>query len=330
MSRFSYLILLTLVLASCGTAGNRFKIEGRFLNLNQGEFYVYSPDGITNGIDTIKILGGRFSKEIACHRQGMLMVVFPNFSEQPVFAVPGKSVDIKADASHMKEMTINGTKDNDLMTGFRRQILHVSPPEEARLAEQFVKDNPASMVGVYLVMKYFLKTPHPNYVKAAQLVALMQKQQPRNGMLVKMGQQLSSLKQGAVNTKLPRFKVATIDGGTVTDAYFSGATGVISVWASWSYDSQDMQRKLKALQRGKAGKLKIVSICVDASVQDCKNWMKNDTITWPTVCDGNLFRGKLIKQLGLTEVPGNVVIKGGRIVARGLTNQQLDDQLKNL
>ena len=28
-------------LASCGTDGNHFKIDGRLLNLNQGEFYVY-------------------------------------------------------------------------------------------------------------------------------------------------------------------------------------------------------------------------------------------------------------------------------------------------
>ena len=36
--------LLTSLLSSCGTDSRHFRIEGRLLHLNQGEFYVYSPD----------------------------------------------------------------------------------------------------------------------------------------------------------------------------------------------------------------------------------------------------------------------------------------------
>ena len=38
-----------LALTSCGAGNGRFRIEGRFRNLNRGEFYVYSPDGGTTG-----------------------------------------------------------------------------------------------------------------------------------------------------------------------------------------------------------------------------------------------------------------------------------------
>lgn len=57
------------------------------------------------------------------------MLVFPNFSEQPIFAKSGKSVEIKADASHLKEMEVSGTEDNELMTKFRKNILKDTPPE---------------------------------------------------------------------------------------------------------------------------------------------------------------------------------------------------------
>ena len=82
MKRLIYLLTLTLVLVACGTRSGYFKIEGHLLNLNQGEFYVYSTDGLINGIDTIKVEGGHFSYETPCQRQGILMLVFPNFSEQ--------------------------------------------------------------------------------------------------------------------------------------------------------------------------------------------------------------------------------------------------------
>ncbi len=136
MKRFTY-ILLTLVLVSCGTRHGQFKIEGRFLNLNQGEFYVYSPDGLIKGIDTIKVDGGHFTYQTACQEEGVLMLVFPNFSEQPIFAESGSSVNIKADASHLKELTVEGTKNNELMTTFRQQIVKSSPPRNGTSGRNF-------------------------------------------------------------------------------------------------------------------------------------------------------------------------------------------------
>ncbi len=70
-----------------------------------------------------------------------IMIVFPNFSEQPIFAESGKSVEIKADASHLKEMEVSGTKDNELMTKFRQNILNDTPPEAKKHAEDFIKTN---------------------------------------------------------------------------------------------------------------------------------------------------------------------------------------------
>ena len=148
-SLVSLLSFLTLLLASCGTDSHHFKIDGHLLNLNQGEFYVYSPDGsVTHGMDTIKVQAGRFSYLVECDRPMTLMIVFPNFTEQPVFAEPGKSVDIKGNASHLKELTVKGTKANKLMNAFREQILSASPAETKKCAIQMAEDNPESAVAV--------------------------------------------------------------------------------------------------------------------------------------------------------------------------------------
>ena len=144
-----------LLLTACGSGNGQFKLDGRFLHFNQGELYVYTYDGSIAGIDTIKVEGGRFTYEIPCEMPTTLMLVFPNFSEQPVFAEPGKSVSVKADASHLKELKVEGSKENKLMNEFREMILSVSPPEEKRLAEMFIKDHPESAVSVFLLRKYF-------------------------------------------------------------------------------------------------------------------------------------------------------------------------------
>lgn len=159
MKHIAYLILLTLVCVSCGTDSHHFKLDGQLLHMNQGEFYVYSPDGIIDGLDTIKVQGGRFTYEIPCEKEGILSIVFPNFSEQPVFAQPGKSVDVKGDASRLKELQVDGTKENETMSKFRKKISNASPPEILKYVEEYVHDNPQLIGAQYLVMKYFLKTP---------------------------------------------------------------------------------------------------------------------------------------------------------------------------
>lgn len=44
--------------------------------MNQGEFYVYSPDGGFEGVDTIKVEGGRFTFETECKEDFTIMLVF--------------------------------------------------------------------------------------------------------------------------------------------------------------------------------------------------------------------------------------------------------------
>ena len=331
MKKVIYFILLTLVLASCGVDSNHFKIEGRFLNLNQGEFYVYSPDGGLDGVDTIKIEGGRFAYEIPCEKEATLMLVFPNFSEQPIFAKPGESVDIKADASHLKELEATGTKDNELMNDFRKQIASASPPEMVKYAGMFIKDHPESPVSVYLVRKYFIASTTPDYKQAMTYINLMMKRQTRNGYLTRMYEWVKYMEKTAIGGRIPSFSEYATNGQSVSDNTVSGASlAVISVWASWSFESMDMQRQLKDLQRKSHGRLKVVSICVDGTKDDCREAMERDSISWPNVCDELMLEGPAMKSLGLFYVPDNIILQNGRIIARGLGVQQLRTKLESM
>ena len=210
---------LALLLAACGVDGKRFRVEGRFLNLNRGEFYVYSTNGLIDGIDTVKLEGGRFTYDIPCEREGTLVMVFPNFSEQPIFAQPGKSVDIEGDASHLKELTVKGTKDNKLMNQFREAIVNASPPQVAKIAAMFAADNPTSLVSVYLVRRYFITTPTPNYKEAERLVKLLLAQQPKNGELNRMQTLISTLAKTSVGAPLPAFQARSTKGEKVSQHY---------------------------------------------------------------------------------------------------------------
>jgi len=333
MKKFAYIIFLisSILLTSCGVSSGYFKLEGKFLNMNQGEFYVYCPDGDKESVDTIKVVGGRFTYEMPCNDDCTLMIVFPNFSEQPIFAESGESVELKGDASHLKEMEIKGTKDNELMTKFRKSILGDTPPQEKEHAEMFIKDNAGSVVSLYLVRKYFIATPQPDYKKAFSLLSILEKEQPKNAKLSKLKQQVNLLKDVAVGSPLPPFTSYDVNGKLISSAELSSSpVTAIYTWATYSYDSQDMQRELKRRQRSSQGKLKLMGFCLDASKSTCQDNLKRDSISWPVVCNGKMLEDKTLKMLGLTAVPDNIILQNGKIIARGMKKQELYSKLDQL
>lgn len=320
-----------LALCSCGVDGKHFKLEGRILNINRGEFYIYDEEGIINGVDTIKVEGGRFTYEVACERPTTLMLVFPNFSEQPIFAETGQTVSIKGDASHLKELKVKGTDDNELMSDFREQIAGASPPEARKYAAQFIEDHPESPVGLYLVKKFFLLAGVPDTQEALRLTALMASKQPDNNRVRRLTNLIKSLGNATIGTKLPTFTAHDMDGHIVSSADLSVGLTVIATWASWNYDSMDQLRQLRKARRQAEGRLKVVTISVDASRRECRQTLERDSITWQNICDGMMFEGKAINTLGLTSVPDNILVKNGRIIARNIPSTDLEDNIrKNL
>lgn len=328
MKRIYLLLLLTLILVSCGTDGSHFKIEGRLLNLNQGEFYIYSTDGLINGMDTIKVRAGRFVYETTCENTGTLVIVFPNFSEQPIFAKAGKTVQVKGDASHLREMKVTGTNENKLMNKFRELSMNASPKEVKHYAELFVGDHPKSLVSNYLIYKYFIKNPSPDYDKAVKLYKTLLKAQPDNGRLAQELKKTETIANSCVGKRVPAFKATDINGKTITNADLGKGKAVIFLWASWEYESCSVQRILQEQINKPDGNFKAIGICLDTSLKDCRSVVERDEITLPVICEQLMYDSKLIKKLAFTSIPDNIIIENGKITARNITTEELREMMQ--
>ena len=329
MKRILPLIFFSLLFISCRNSNGFFKMEGRLLHMNQGELYLYSPDGVIEGLDTIKVEAGRFAFQIPCEKEGTLVVVFPNFSTQPIFTEPGEEVNVKADASHLREIEVKGTEANELMSDFRKQVASVSPPEERKFAEQFVKDHPESIVSRYIVSRYFILNSTPDYKLALNLIKEIQTAQPDNWELERMKRQLRTMKNATVGLNLPQFTVKTLGGKTITgNELRRNHMVIINVWASWDYNSLEMQRTLNEAAR--KGYATVLGISIDASPKDVRRLLKADDIIFENVCDGQMLDGKLLQTLGLTTMPDNIVVKNGKITERRVTANTIRQRINNL
>lgn len=313
---------LLLLLGSCSGKSGRFKMEGRFLHLNQGQVLVYSPDGGIDGLDTINIQGGRFVYETEMRDPSTLVLVFPNYSEQPIFAEPGGKVMVKADASHLREMEVEGTDDNELMTDFRHLLAKNSPLDAPKLTADFVKEHPGSRVGVYLVSTDLVRNDRPDYAEARRLINLMRKEQPRNGHLILLAKQLAPYETVRVGQPLPRFKALTLSGRTFAQQDFRSGEGVVIVWASWSYRSLGCLRAVQEAKRQHPD-LQVLTICLDATRKDCEKLLRQFDVTLPTVCDGRMLDSPLLANLSLHDLPDNILVENGRVKQRSLSDEEL-------
>lgn len=319
------------MMVACGTESGKFRLEGRLRNINQGEFWVYSLDGAMAGIDTILVRNGRFSYEMELYDQTTLMIVFPNYSEQPVFAKSGATVSIKGDATHMKEMIIEGTSDNEDMTMLRMELNDLTPPDIPDAVSKFIKENRDSPVSIYLLQRYFLQASDPDYRQARVLTEMLLEENPENGQLLKLRKQLKNLENCGVKRQVPKFTVTDIQGRKVTEKTLNGKVNVVLAWASWSYSSMNQLRQLKQWKRHYGDDLGVLGICLDAHKDICQRSIARDSLKWSTVCDGRMWETPLLQKFGIGDAPTNLLIdQKGRVLSRNLSSQHLEERIMKL
>ena len=322
-------MLFALLLASCGAESGRFRIEGHLKNMNQAEFYIYSIDGGFPKLDTIRVEKGRFVYETDLDRPATYSIIFPNGSEQAVFGNSGVVVELEGDASHLKEMTIKGTDENEQMTVWRTNANRLTPPEMKQAAIDFIRENPASSVSNYLLYRYLMLGTTPDYKAAAELTALMLKEQPENGRLIQLDKQLRGLKYAVKGAKLPDFQATDINGNAVSSQSLKAELNIIVVWSMWNYESQSMVRKLSDMKKEYGSRLSLMSISMDARKEDCSRFLERDSMRLSTVCDGRMWESPLVQQLGISDVPGNIFIdRQGKVIDVNVPIPKIEEKVK--
>lgn len=317
------------VLTSCRVSSGKFRIEGRLRNINQGEFYVYSPDGGLVGIDTIRVADGRFSYETSLADEATYMIVFPNSSEQAVFGKSGATAKISGDVTHLKEIEIEGTDENEQLTELRRHLINQTPPEQKKSVIQFINDNPGSIVTVHLIDKYLLQAEKPNYKEAYDLVDSMLKKVPGNIRLQALRKQLETVRNMTDFKRLPDFSATDIYGKPVNAFTLKSELNVVLFWASWMSENYSLISQMQTLKREYGPRLAVLSICIDPQKDDCKRRSDRDSLKWATVCDGKMWQSPLLRKFCVIDVPCYMLIdRSGRVIERDIALNDLKEKIE--
>ena len=321
------LVLLT----GCGEERQIFRLEGTFKGFNQGELYICDING-SFPLDTVAVVKSRFHYEVALEEPTAFIVIFPNFSEVPVYGEKGAEVTIEGDVSHLREIDVDGTDENEVLTEYRKKTSHQTPPEVALSTEQFIKEHPTSPFALYLIRKVFIQSPQPDYKRAADLAELVMQANPEaaDDMKAQMKRMegMSYLKDGV---RLPSFIATDINGQTVKSSDLNAKVNVITIWNTVNFEGQGILRQLQKKQKDAGNNLKILTICLDADLKACRQRLERDSITWSTICDGQLWDSPIIYQTGLSYIPDNILIDDkGKIIAHSLSQEELMSRIDKL
>ena len=326
---FCFLTFLIIVTA-CSGDRNNFLAEGDFKGFNEGELYIYGNEG-THALDTVAVVKGHFHYEIPLEDTTLFVMVFPNFTELPFLGAKGATVEVKGDATHLRETSIKGIRENEEMTAFRSKTSGQTPPELARSVATFIQEHPASPFATYLVRRHFVQIPNPDYQQAVTLLRLVQKARPDQKQITTLIQQLQGLQTLKDGGQLPAFTATDVNGRQVRSSDLNAQVNVITVWAFWNYESTAIQRRLQTTYNWHKDQIKVLSVCLDADAKDCRRRVNRDSVKWSTICDGRMWDTPVLRQIGLSYVPDNIITDAhGKIIAHSLNNNDLNNKIEEL
>ena len=216
MKRYILYTLVAFTLPICGGTDGRFRLEGEFEHLRQGEFYIYSNDGGAAALDTIKLEDGRFDYETELKGQATYYLLYPNLSEQVIFGASGDVVEVKGDARNLKSVEVKGSEPNEQLTAFRLENMDKGTAELRKAAADFIAQSPASPVSVFLFKTYFLQADDVPQGEVRKHYRALCKAQPDNLQLLGWQADVEALgKVLAKGSKLPAFRFKSRNGEEV-------------------------------------------------------------------------------------------------------------------
>lgn len=320
-------LLLLLSLVACTGHTDTVRLRGEISHLDQGEFLLYSSDGVLEGVDSLHVRDGRFQTEVRIQAPGTLHILYPNFSQLTLFVRGGEDLRIDGDARKLSEVTVKGSDDNELYTDFRQDILGKSDRETQAIAYAHALAHPQSAMARYLLQTYFLQREDAEPAQVEALYDSLLRANPDNVHLSRMAMRVNSYHLLEVGRTLPHFSLrmrpteCTKDrtDSIVSDTTLRGKYLLMFFWATWKGDARNSlyyarQHRIKSGMKEQ----NILAYSLDTDETELQDIEKRDTVTYLSYCDHKAFSSPLVQQWGITQLPFYLYVSPqGEILAAG-------------
>lgn len=359
-----------LTLASCNqdqnvkgaTGDNNVVLQGKIENPATGNIVL---EEIQNNravpIDTFSLAADNtFEETLAIEEPGFYRLNL--YGKQYVTLVlDNEDVQIAADLSSMEPAKVEGSEDTDYLEEINR-ILRGNQQEVKALESRFLearKENDEvqmkALQDKYLAMeaakrekiKEALRGMNPsiaqvygvNYLDKEEdfpfldsLAVRLKEGLPDSKYVKDFTTGVDGMRATVVGQIAPEISLPNPEGEVIKLSDLRGNVVMIDFWAAWCGPCRRENPNLvKVYEKYSDKGFEIYGVSLDRKKEDWVKAIEKDNLTWTQVSDLSYFNSEAAKDYSVNAIPATVLIdKEGRIIARNLRGQALEDKLAEI
>lgn len=317
LKTLSVVCLALVLLCNCQGKKTSFTLKGDIAALGGDTLLVYGADEWFDEVDTVVARRGRFVFSFAPDTVTPLWVAFPNGHREIVFAERGVVTTLLGDTAVEGHLTVNGGRQNMLLEEFRAMMRDtvLTPRQYKQSVDSFIIGHPYDEVSVYLLYESFVRISDPQIGEIRGQMNKMSGNLQDNVAVIDLKNRTSGLKASAANAVLSNYHLKDTLGRELNTNNYRDTCMLLTFWASWNAESRLRQAEYRALADSFRGRpFVIMGISLDNDRETWLQAVRDDSLTWT---QGNGFQGwnlDMIKQLGVTRLPANVLLNPQRRV----------------
>lgn len=341
MKKIYLTYLLLIILSACGSKDkNSIYLSGEIKGLGNDTIYIYGTDKFYDRTDTLLVKNDKFSATLTTDTLVSTWLQFSDGTEYPLYLDKGDNIKIKGSAAELASPEITGNVPNEELTAFQKELKGLGTPSEKALeekAEAFINSHPSSPVSIYLLEKYFVQKPQPDFALIKEMTEHMTGELKDRPYVDRLLDLIEGEEKVTVGKTVPFFQLPDAKGTQISRTDFKDKYLLIHFWASWDPQSMEANAALRRIykkEEKKKEKEKIFALWGISLDIDRKEWeeaIKRDTLKWEQSCDFSGWNTAPVKQLAIHTLPANLFLSpSGRIEGKNLSEEEIKKRLEEI
>lgn len=327
--------MLMLTVFACGKKDPKLVIlEGELIGLGNDTLHLYGDDKLYPNIDTIPATEGKFKARLHADTLVSVRLLLPDGTEHPLYLKPGDHIQLKGSVDETQDITVYGNPDNDALTEFLQSMAGpgtYSVQARQERAETFIKEHPNSLASLYVLEKYFVLSPEPDYERIRKLIGYLSSEMRDRPYTTGLSAQLKELGETGEGRMITLFSLPGADGKLITRGTFRSKYLLVHFWASWdslSTAGLGMYRRIYKKEK-KNDDFAMLGISLDIDSLKWRERMERDTLEWYQGCDLKGWHSEPVENMAIQRLPANLLLNPyGRVEGRDLSEQAIADKLE--
>lgn len=337
MKNIYLLYFLLAVLSACGgKETNSVSLNGEIKGLGADTLYIYGTDKLYNRMDTLIVKDDKFSATLSTDTLVSTWLQFSDGTEHPLYLNKGDEIHIKGSASDLASLEITGNTPNEEFTAFQKDLKGLGKPSDKALegkAEAFISSHHSSLVSIYLLDKYFVQKPQPDFTLIKKLTDRMTGELKDRPYVDELLGRIQEEEKVSIGKTAPYFHLPNAKGKNISRSDFKDKYLLVHFWASWNQKSRDANAALRQIYKReqKNKTFALLGISLDIDKEAWKDAIKKDTLSWEQTCDFSGWEMGTAKQFSIQALPANVLLTpSGKIEGKNLSKEDIERKIKEI